>query len=637
LDAVPPISETRAKIEAAIAQADPAAAFSLVRALWAAHGGLATSRFVEGCIGALAPALTLPQCRVAIVRSFTVEPLISLLRAEAFVEGLNLDVYVGGFNTYMQESLNQDDELYAYSPNVIIAAIGLREVAPELWANFGMLRSDDVDAVCARVTETMQELLTHLRSHSAASILLHNFEMPPTLSAGVLDAQQQGQSATVRRLNAQLQQLAAATPGVYIVDYDELVAQHGRKSWYDEAKWAAVRLPLSSSSLLPLAREWVRYLRPLAGPHCKAVVVDLDNTLWGGVVGEDGIEGLQLGLEAPGAHYTAFQQSLLDLYHRGIILAVCSKNNHADAMEVIERHPQMLLRSNHLAAVRINWNDKPANIREIAAELNIGLDAICFIDDNPVERELVLSQLPMVTVLDLPPSPALYAAALRAVRPFERLSLSAEDRERGVYYAQERLRNEEQQGATSIEDFYRSLKLCVTVEEAQGMSLGRVAQLTQKTNQFNLTTRRYTEQDVTRMVADPTWRVYGIHVSDRFGDSGLTGVLLVQCGGELAEIDTFLLSCRVMGRTVEHAALCAITDLLRAEGIRRVEGEFIPTAKNAPVRDLYALQGFERVAADAGGATRWALDLGSQRLQAPDWITLSVRGGHAVEASGSHR
>jgi HAD superfamily phosphatase (TIGR01681 family) len=214
--------------------------------------------------------------------------------------------------------------------------------------------------------------------------------LPALPSHGIFDAQSEvGQATAIREINEKLRQIARGHNGVYILDYDSLVARHGRVRWHDERKWLMARLPVSAENLVHLAKEWMRFIHPLSGKICKALVTDLDNTLWGGVVGEDGPDGIQLGPEYPGAAYQSLQRVLLDLYRRGIILAVCSKNNTSDAMEVLEEHPGMILRPRHFAALRINWNDKAENLREIAAELNIGIDSLAFLDDNPVERERV--------------------------------------------------------------------------------------------------------------------------------------------------------------------------------------------------------------------------------------------------------
>jgi FkbH-like protein len=281
----------------------------------------------------------------------------------------------------------------------------------------------------------------------------------------------------------------------------------------------------------------------------------------------------------------------------------------------------MVLRPEHFAALRINWNDKVQSLREIAAELNVGLDSLAFVDDNPAERARVRSELPEVTVLDLPEDPMGYADTVRASPVFERLLLSTEDRERGKYYAEQRQRAELRDGAGSLEDYYYSLQQVVTVAPVQPENLARVAQLTQKTNQFNLTTRRYTEQQVEEISIRPGWDIFCVHVRDGFGDNGLVGVVITHDTDGVREIDTYLLSCRVIGRTVEKAVLAFVAEDARRRGCHELRGWFFPTKKNAPAQDFYAANGFRRFG-EQGAGSEWSLDLARDVPACPRWINL---------------
>jgi FkbH-like protein len=362
-------------------------------------------------------------------------------------------------------------------------------------------------------------------------------------------------------------------------------------------------------------------LLPLSGRVAKALVVDLDNTLWGGVVGEDGLDGIQVGPEYPGAAYLALQRAIQALRHRGVLLAVASKNNPDEALDALDRHPGMLLRSGDFAALRINWNDKARSLREIAEELNIGVDSLAFLDDNPAEREQVRLELPEVTVVELPSDPMGYARALADCPVFERLSLTREDQQRGRLYEDQRQRADLQRASASLEDFLRSLEMEMSMGPVEPASVRRVAQLTQKTNQFNLTTRRYSEQEIDALASDPGARVYQVQVRDRFGDNGLVGVAITRRGADAWEIDTLLLSCRVIGRAVESAMLARLSDDARAAGATRLCGWFLPTAKNAPASDFYPSHGFSLLES-SDGATRWEAGLGADRPRCPEWIDL---------------
>jgi FkbH-like protein len=351
--------------------------------------------------------------------------------------------------------------------------------------------------------------------------------------------------------------------------------------------------------------------------------VDLDGTLWGGVIGEDGVDGIKV--DGPeGAAFRAVQRVVLDLYRRGILLVVCSKNNEDDARAAFEQHPGMLVREHHFAALRINWENKAENLRELAAELNVGLDSVAFLDDNPVERSLVRAQAPEVTVIDLPDDPLRYAETLRAEPAFERLGLTDEDKVRGRLYAEQRQRTSLQENATSLEDFYRSLDMTVELRQVTEPTLARAAQLTQKTNQFNLTTRRYTELQLTEFIASG-WRIYTARVRDRFGDNGIVGVAITAPSEDAWEIDTMLLSCRVIGRTVETAILAAIAEDAETAGASALVGTFVPTKKNGPARDFYERHGFSATATNDEAST-WELALAGRSLSCPAWIVLDVDG-----------
>ena len=458
------------------------------------------------------------------------------------------------------------------------------------------------------------------RKHSQAALIVHSLEVPAVPSGGILDAQREDNAAeAIRCINRGLRALAGQHRGVYILDYDALVARHGRDKWGDARKWLTVRLPVASANLPRLAAEWLRFLHPLTGKVAKCVAVDLDNTLWGGVIGEDGMNGIRLGAEYPGAAFQELQRALLDLTQRGILLAVCSKNNPADAMEALSAHPGMLLQPRDFAAMRINWNDKAQNLREIAAELNIGLDAIAFLDDNPVERQQVREQAPEAIVIRLPEDPMDYAQTVRDCPWFERLTLSEEDRQRGHYYAAQRARADLEQKVNSREDFYRSLEQVAEIAPVNPQTLARVAQLTQKTNQFNLTTRRYSDQQISEMASNPACRVWTLRVRDRYADNGLVGVAIARTDAQVCEIDSFLMSCRVIGRTVETALLAHLAADARRQGASQLQGWFLPTKKNAPAQEFYSQHGFEIVDQQDAGAL-WRLDLTRNTIVSPEWV-----------------
>lgn len=615
---------TREAIDQLIAASEGRRALVALGVFWKENPRPSAANFVLSRFSQIRSAVSAVACNVSILRSFTVEPLVPLLRASAAVAGIDASVHTGEFNAYVQEILDPASAFYKSAPNVTILAVQSRDIAPDLWCGFAGLSREQVRAAIERVTRDFHHWVETVRSRSESRIIVHNLEAPVPAVNGILDAQQaDGQGAAFREINRSLSALPGVFPGVYLLDYDGLVARHGKLSWSDEQNWVSTRLPISSSCLPQMTAEWLRYLHPLTGKLCKAIAVDLDNTLWGGVIGEDGITGISLGEEHPGIAFHNLQRALLDLSQRGILLAVCSKNNPADALEALEKHPGMLLRPAHFAAMRLNWNDKAANLREIAEELNIGIDAIAFLDDNPVEREWVRSQVPEVTVIDLPSDPLKYAQAVRESPVFERLSVSAEDRQRNRYYSDQRLRNDLQQSARSVEEFCHSLEMTMEIARVEPQTLARAAQLTQKTNQFNLTTRRYSEQQILAMAARPSCQIVTVGVKDRFGDNGIVGLAITDIEGETCRIDTFLLSCRVIGRGVETAILSFLACQARAAGATKVAGEFIPTKKNAPARDFYPSHGFRCVAEPEGGSV-WEFDLLNGSIPSPAWFKISL-------------
>jgi FkbH-like protein len=603
--------------------------------LWRDESGAGTAAFVVSRYEKLREQLPQARFRLAILRSFTVEPAVPLLRAAAFASGIDLTVQLGDFNAYPQEILDEQSSLYRFAPDGVVLAVRTSDLAPDLWNQYPDLSQAAVAEAVQRVSKSFEQWIGAFRKRSSAALIVHSLEQPARPSTGLLDAQAglaesgPSQSGAIQQVNQELRKTVAAHRGVYLLDYDALVARHGRLRWHDERKWLIARMPIAADQLIHLSREWLRFAVPLAGKTAKALVVDLDNTLWGGVIGEDGMAGIQIGAEYPGAAYQALQRALLDLSRRGILLAICSKNNLDDALEALQDHPGMLIRPSHFVAMRINWHDKALNLREIASELNVGVDALAFLDDNPMEREQVRTALPQVNVIDLPPDPLDYAATVRDAPAFQRLVLSDEDQQRTQLYAAQRDRSQAQQSFQSKEDFFRYLELEAEIAQVEPATLARVAQLTQKTNQFNLTTRRRTEQQIAELAARADSQVLTIRLRDRFGDHGLVGIAVTRDESGICEIDTFLLSCRVIGRTVETAFLSHVASGAASRGCRQLGGWFLPTKKNAPARDFYAQHGFQ-LQKQNGEGSFWTLDLRQPIIAMPEWIRLKTNEGARV-------
>jgi len=616
--------DLRKDIDHLIASGKESAASRSLIELWNQDRTVAGAEFITSRYEVLRDRLSMVPFRLAILRNCTLEPVISLVRAGAFVNGIDLTVHLGGYNTYVDEIRDKNSAMYRFAPNAAILAVEVSEVAPDLWWGYSDLTTAQRKDAIGRTVKIFSDCVSAFRKACSASLIIHTAKNPLTASQGILDAQcAHGQLAAVEEINRELRQLAAVHKGVYLLDYDALVSRYGRLQWRDEYKWSSVRLPVAAAHLKHLAEEWLRYLIPLAGKMAKVLVVDLDNTLWGGVVGEEGFDGIQIGTQYPAIAYHDVQRVLLDFYRRGILLAICSKNNSDEAIEVLAKHPGLLLRPENFAAMRINWNDKAQNLREIAAELNVGIDALAYLDDNPLEREQVREMLPEVTVIELPRNPANFAQAVRDCPVFERLHLSDEDLQRASYYSNQRHRVELEGSLTSIEEFYNSLEQEVKISRIESSTIARVAQLTQKTNQFNLTTRRYTEQEIAEMIACPDLELYSLRARDRFGDIGLVGVAVIRQANEIYEIEVFLLSCRAIGRTMETAFLSYLVRRARELGTSRVQGWFLPTTKNEPAQGFYSKHGFRRVKQTERGSL-WSLDLDRAEITCPKWIHMIV-------------
>ena len=572
--------------------------------------------------------------RVALLSSSTVELLERPLTAALEERGFTASLWTAGFNQYRQEILNADSPLYRHEPDVVVLYLDGEDVFRELLQNpFGTAAARRHDAG-SNLAEELSELVRILSERlPRATIILNTPPIDPVGAVTGLEYNSEwGIQEAVGAYLSRLRAIAAESSSVIVVDVAGLAASIGFDTWRDPRMWYLARARLSRRAMAALARAYASAIVARMGRIRKCVAVDLDNTLWGGIIGEDGFEGIKLGEDGVGRAFAEFQEELLNLYRKGILLAICSKNNPADALQVIREHPGMRLREEHFAAVRINWEDKASNLRNMAEELNIGLDSFVFLDDNPVERTWVRESTPEVLVPEWPADPVDYKRTLLELsrHHLQKLKITAEDRKRGELYKAQAARRKLESAGSSIEEFYRALEMKIRIGRADQFTIPRVAQLTQKTNQFNLTTRRYTEAEIRVAAEDPSTAVFWLELTDKFGPSGIVGVLILRMSG-LGKwvIDTFLLSCRVMGRTVENAFLAAA---LREVDATHVVGEYRPTAKNSPVKDLYARLGFD--AADANGdAQVWSLDAPATRLTVPDWFEVSV----SESAAGSQR
>jgi FkbH-like protein len=549
--------------------------------------------------------------RIALAGSYTTSQLAPLLRLAGLRRGLDLEVFETGFDTYRQEILDPGSDLYEFAPDYVILA------PHEGGVPFPPL-TEDVEGALEAELARWRSLWDAIEERTSARVVQHNFAVRPETAWGHVGLRLPGtRDAMLRALNARLAEEAG--DGVLLVDCDGIASSFGKHRWFDDRYWHLSKQAVALDALPELARHTAAVLAGAEGLSAKCIVLDLDNTLWGGVIAEDGLAGIELGGGPRGEAYVAFQEYLLALRARGILLAVASKNNDGDAREPFERHPDMRLALDHFSVFVANWDDKPRSLQTIAAELNIGLDSLVFVDDNPAEREVVRQLLPEVEVLELPADPSGYVRALSSSLLFEAPSITAEDLGRAAQYRGRAATAVLQERAGSLEDFYESLEMEAFVAPFDELNLARIAQLVAKTNQFNLTTRRHSLNDLRSFMADDGYITLYLRLRDQFVDHGLVGVLIARDDGETIDIDTWLMSCRVIGRTVEDEMLMQLCEAARARGRSRVRGTFVPTEKNAVVRDLFEQLGFSRVSED-GGASFWEYDIDKRGMVTSDFI-----------------
>lgn len=567
------------------------------------------------------------RARVAVLGSFTLDPFLSVLRVEGARAGLWIDAYLAPYGQYLTELLDPTSGLYRFRPHVTFLAIDGDVLWHQRWTENPPLLSEPV--VGGLLTPLFAGLDVFDRAGSGI-VVVNDFILPRRSTEGVNAFRSKGTFAhTVAHANKHLRLRLAARAHTFLFPLADLVAQVGRNHAFNWRTHYRGHVSWSDALMGALAERYVGFALAALGKATKCIVLDLDNTLWGGVLGEDGPGGIALGHHWPGSEFVDFQRELLDLQRQGILLTVCSKNNEEEALAALRTHPAMLVREEHLAALRINWEDKATNIRAIARELNIGLEHMLLIDDSPHERAWVREQLPELRVPEMPADPSLYAHWVGSLSSLIVLQHTAEDAQRTRQYHESRSREAYRGAVGSLEDFLRGLELRVEVALVGEDSVGRVVQLLAKTNQFNLTTRRHDEPTIRRRSSSGEWRVYTMRVMDRFGDFGLTAVAIVSPGPEVWHLESFLMSCRVIGKSVETALLARIAADAREAGADTLSAEFVDSGRNQVAATFLANHGFA-----AGDDARWHRSLGVPGPEWPGWVESITPTGAATFAAG---
>lgn len=532
---------------------------------------------------------TMPIIRVAIVSGYTSDPIANAMRIALLAEGFSTEVYEAPYGVYRQEILSPTSALYAFDPKIILVVGSANDIAG---MPTGPMSQSDLELELDREVEQWRSLWAELNKHSNAVILQHTFELPEASYLGIAErVSSWGAARFITALNDRL--IMASHGAVHWVDVDNLATTIGRRNWHDPRLKYHGKLAFSSAFLPEYTTLLGGALRSALGRTRKALIVDLDNTLWGGVIGDDGIEGVRLGPDTPdGEAYQAFCRYVGDLGRRGVILGICSKNEMSNVVELFEKHRHLPLRLDDFAVVRCNWEDKASNLAAIALELNIDVSALVFVDDNPAECELVRQVLPAVYVVQMDGDPASFVRRLDRERLFDSQGYSDEDIKRSKSYQARAKTATLQAGAPDLETYLASMEMQGEIWIARHEDIPRLAQMEAKTNQFNLTTRRWAADHIGRFIDVDNHDVFCFRLSDRFADHGHVGSVIVSYEGKEVRILSWLLSCRVFSRTCEEFMLSELVKCAQERGAHRIVGEYVATEKNKVVSNLFTRLGF---------------------------------------------
>jgi FkbH-like protein len=553
-----------------------------------------------------------PSLRLAIIGSAALNHLAPGIRVAGLRHRLILDVQTGNYGQYCQEVLAPTSFLTDFAPNVVVLSITVRDAI----GNVALTASEpEVTATLAKAVTELRELWRRIKTSIKASVIQQSFLDHSLPVFGSFD---RSVPAAPSRLVSRLNELvtdAANLDGVSLLDIAGQAQRDGIDAWLDVRRWLQAKQEVKPEAAALYGELLARVISAQRGGSRKCLVLDLDGTLWGGVVGDDGIGGIVLGAgSAQGEAHLALQNYARQLKERGIILAVCSKNDLATAEAVFRDHSEMLLKRSDIAVFAANWNNKAANLKDIAAKLNIGVDSLVLVDDNPVERAYIREALPMVAVPELPEDPAEYASTLAQAGYFEAVGFTQEDRVRTELYIKDIERNALMSESASIDEFLRGLNMSLVHGPFANNDLTRVTQLINKTNQFNTTTRRYSAEEIADRASAPNYISLQFRLRDRYGDNGVVSTIILSPNGQEAtafEVESWVMSCRVFGRELESEVMNITVEAARRRNAQTLIANYVPTSKNVVIKDLYGNLGFNLIGGSQGreGLTRWQLDI----------------------------
>jgi len=548
--------------------------------------------------------------RIAVLGGTTTHEVVDLLELFLLDSGFKPLFHQSEYGRFYEDAAQDPTDLIAFKPDIVYlhtSCLNVQSVPPV------NCPEDEFQGYVEAEAKRYRQIWKSLEQNVSAQIIQNNFETPPYAILGNFDAVSSGGAVRYfMALNMEFARAAAADSRLLLQDIHSLSARMGTEQWFDWDRYFSYKILTTTEANVAIARSLTSLVRAVYGKSRKVLVLDLDNTLWGGVIGDDGVDKIQIGRETPVAEaYTAFQEYCLSLQRRGVLLAVCSKNDEDVAKSGFE-HPSSVLKLEHISCFKANWEPKHENILAIARELNLGTDSFVFVDDNPAERAIVAAQIGDIAVPEVGAEVSRYAAILEAGRYFEPISMSKEDLSRTALYEANAARASSEAQFANYGEYLDSLEMQAEIAEFKPVYLERITQLTNKTNQFNLTTRRYTQTEIDAISANPNYiGIYG-RLLDRFGDNGLVSVVLGRREGDELELDLWLMSCRVLKRDMEQAMLDVLVEKAQAVNIHTLKGFYLPTKKNGMVANHYEKLGFAPVSLDPEtNASAWSLDVSS--------------------------